>query len=111
MLDTLTANSIFNVLDQHNVRRVPVQLDKPLKIAGLTTEAFAVPGKVALYLEEAAPDLGTREGDTIGLKVSNPDGAAFFYSQGAQRSIETLCERLQGASLVLFDGTLFTMTR
>ena len=52
VLDTLTANSIFNVLDQHNVRRVPVPLDKPLKIAGLTIEAFAVPGKVALYLEE-----------------------------------------------------------
>ena len=51
---------------------------------GLTVEAFAVPGKVALYLEsEAGPAFGTREGDSIGLKVSEPaSGAAFYYIPG-----------------------------
>ena len=60
--------------------RVPLPLDTPVAIKGdgadlgLTVEAFAVPGKVALYLEDASAgaDFGTQEGDTIGLKVTDP---------------------------------------
>ena len=80
VLATLAANTIFNVLDSGLVERVPLPADRPLHIRGaraglgLTLEAFPVPGKVALYLEDASdgPGLGTREGDTIGLKVSQP---------------------------------------
>ncbi len=37
-----------------------------------TVEAFPVPGKVALYLEDAnaGPGFGTQAGDTLALKVS-----------------------------------------
>ena len=116
VLATLAANSIFNVLDPHSVERVPLPISRPLQVAGggvrlgLTLEAFPVPGKVALYLEDpgAGPGLGTREGDTIGLKVSAPaSGAAFFYIPGCAAVDGGLAGRLRGAPLVFFDGTLY----
>ena len=42
---------------------------------GLAIEAYAVPGKVALYLEDAS-DGSAREGDSIGLEVSERERAA-----------------------------------
>jgi pyrroloquinoline quinone biosynthesis protein B len=115
VLATLAANRIFDVLDPQLVGRVPLPVDRPLQLAGedaaaLTLEAFAVPGKVALYLEDAGagPGLGTREGDTIGLRISGPgSGAAFFYVPGCAAVDAALATRLRGAALVLFDGTLY----
>ena len=73
VLEALDANTIFNVLNRQVVTRRPLQLGAAVEVAGgLAIEAYAVPGKVALYLELAGPDLGTREGDSIGLKVSDP---------------------------------------
>jgi len=111
VLAALAANSIFNVLDSERVPRTVLPLNRPVELAeGLAAEAFAVPGKVALYLEaEATPGLGTREGDTIGIKVTEPaTGAAFYYIPGCAEVDGTLAARLRGASLVLFDGTLYT---
>ena len=79
-------------------------------IHGLTVELFAVPGKVALWLEDrdAGADLGTAEGDTVGLKVSEPATAQFFYFVPSCARVDgRLADRLRGALLVLFDGTLF----
>ena len=41
-------------------------------VTGLTVEAFDVPGKVALYLEDesAGENFGTVAEDTVGLKIS-----------------------------------------
>jgi pyrroloquinoline quinone biosynthesis protein B len=65
---------------------------------------------VALYLEDAAStNFGSQEGDTIGLKVTDPvEKKSFFYIPGCAAVDEKLAERLQGASVVFFDGTLFT---
>ena len=40
---------------------------------GLRVEAFEVPGKIALWLEDESKgqDFGTEDGDTIGLKISS----------------------------------------
>lgn len=111
VLAALAANSIFNVLDSRRVPRLVLPLDVPVTVLdGLTVEAFVVPGKVALYLEsEAAPRFGTREGDTIGLRIAAPGtGAAFHYIPGCAVIDVALASRLRGASLVLFDGTLYT---
>ena len=70
-----------------------------------------MPGKIALYLEDAAagPQLGTREGDTVGLKISEPaTGRSFFYIPGCAGVDADLGQRLAGADLVFFDGTVFT---
>jgi pyrroloquinoline quinone biosynthesis protein B len=117
VLSVLADNSIFQILKPDIVPRITLPLGKtePLQGAGvdlcMTVEAFAVPGKVALYLENeaAGPDFGTQEGDTIGIKITDTEtGKAFFYIPGCAAIDEPLAARLQGASIVFFDGTLFT---
>jgi pyrroloquinoline quinone biosynthesis protein B len=110
VLEALAANSIFNVLSPRHVTRVALPLDRRIEVSGgLAIEAYAVPGKVALYLEDASDPLAMREGDSIGLRVSDPvTGAAFHYIPGCAAVDANLARRLQGARLVLFDGTLYT---
>jgi pyrroloquinoline quinone biosynthesis protein B len=109
VLAALDANGIFNVLSRQTVPRIVLQPGSPVQIAGLEVDAYAVPGKVALYLEQAGPDLGTREGDSIGLEVREPaTGVAFHYIPGCAGVDAALAARLRGARLVLFDGTLYT---
>jgi len=117
VLSVIADNSVFQILAQPLVPRIALALDKPTPISGagvdlgLTVEAFAVPGKIALYLEDASAgaDFGTQEGDTIGLKVSDPaTKKSFFYIPGCAEIDEPLAARLKGASVVFFDGTLFT---
>jgi pyrroloquinoline quinone biosynthesis protein B len=114
VLTALANNPIFNVLDPALVGRIPVRLEEsfiPGGLDGLRIEPFAVPGKVALWLEdrEAGPDLGTAEGDTIGLKVSESETGRFFYFIPSCAQVDRrLADRLWGAPLVLFDGTLFS---
>lgn len=110
VLAALAVNSIFNVLSKACVTRVPLALGRSIEVAGgLAIEPYAVPGKIALYLEQAGPGFGTREGDSIGLRVSEPaTGAAFHYIPGCAAVEPALAQRLQGAQLVLFDGTLYT---
>jgi pyrroloquinoline quinone biosynthesis protein B len=110
VLEALAANVIFNVLSSRHVTRIALPLYERIEVGGgLAIEAYAVPGKVALYLEDASPGFGTREGDSIGLKVSDPaTGAAFHYIPGCAAVDAGLAQRLAGARLVLFDGTLYT---
>lgn len=117
VLDTLAVNSIFNVLAAGTVARHDLPMDRTIAIegpygpTGLEIEAFDVPGKVALYLEDAAAggNFGSRSGDTIGLKVTaTASGKHFFYIPGCAELDAPLRQRLQGAPLVFFDGTLYT---
>jgi pyrroloquinoline quinone biosynthesis protein B len=117
VLDALAANSVFDVLDRRLVPRVPLPLGEPADLSapgsslGLTVEAFPVPGKIPLYLEdaEAGSGFGTREGDTIGLKIGDPAaGTSFFYVPGCAAMDLALAQRLTGAALVFFDGTLYS---
>jgi pyrroloquinoline quinone biosynthesis protein B len=78
VLAALEANPIFNVLDPARVKR-RVLPSGPFEVrnaddtpTGLTIEAFPVPGKVALYLEDPAlPDaeLASDSGDTTGIRI------------------------------------------
>jgi pyrroloquinoline quinone biosynthesis protein B len=107
VLGALDANSIFNVLDRRLVPRHALALLEPVELFGLEVEAFSVPGKVALYLED--PSKGTRAGDTVGLKITERTGGReFFFIPGCAAIDDPLAVRLRGAELVLFDGTLFT---
>jgi pyrroloquinoline quinone biosynthesis protein B len=113
----VAANPIFRILNPEFVRRESLSLGEALPLVdpqgadlGLTVEPFAVPGKVALYLEDPSKgdNFGTEEGDTIGLCVRRPEtGAHFFYIPGCAGLDAPLRKRLKGAPLVLFDGTLF----
>jgi len=117
VLQVLAANNIFDVLDPALVLRRPMALGRPFAAegpegpVGLEVEAFPVPGKVALYLEdaEAGADFGTQEGDTVGLKVTETgSGRHFFYVPGCARLDAATRARLAGAPLLFFDGTLYT---
>ena len=117
VLGTLASNTIFNVLNTELVSRTPLVIDGQTQLCGpegdlgLTAEAFSVPGKVALYLEDVAAgeSFGTREGDTIGLQITDTaSGVAFFYIPGCAAVDAALASRIRGAPLVLFDGTLYS---
>ena len=117
VLSVLAENSIFNVLNPDYVDRRAIALGEAFAprgkegaAIGLEIEPFAVPGKVALYKEDAGrgANFGTVEGDTIGLKVSEAGGGArFHYIPGCAALPGWLGERLRGAPLVMFDGTLW----
>jgi pyrroloquinoline quinone biosynthesis protein B len=117
VLSVLAANSVFNVLNPELVARRPLTLGRAGEIAtqegrptGLVVEAFSVPGKVALYLEDAAIEqrLAQRSEDTIGLMVSAPaTGRRFYYIPGCAALDGDLQARLRDAPLLFFDGTLW----
>lgn len=117
VLATLNANSIFNVCAPDKVPRIAFALDKPTQLTGagvdlgLTVEAFAVPGKIALFLEKGGEkeNYGSRDGDTIGLKITETaSGKSFFYIPGCAEIDAPLAGRIKGAALIFLDGTLFT---
>lgn len=115
VLDVLARATIFDILQPDLVRRRELPLDKPAPLVaagkdlGLTVTAFAVPGKIALYLEdENAPNFGTSIGDTLGLEITETrSGRSFFYIPGCAHMEPSLAARLDGAELVFFDGTLW----
>jgi pyrroloquinoline quinone biosynthesis protein B len=106
ILDVLAANPIFDALNPDYVARHRIALDEAIEVAGLAITAFAVPGKVALYLERGEPVIGGESEDTIGLEIRAGDGR-FFFVPGCARLTEGLAARLEGAPLVFFDGTLW----
>jgi pyrroloquinoline quinone biosynthesis protein B len=117
VLDVLASNSVFDVLDAGLVKRVKIAYGRPFALEGpqgplgITVEAFDVPGKIPLYLEDAraGASLGTQEGDTAGLKVSETaTGKHFFFIPGCSKVDDALRLRLTNAPLVFFDGTLYT---
>jgi pyrroloquinoline quinone biosynthesis protein B len=84
----LKQNSIFNVLNPDYVERRNMEMntefqlkDKEGNFSGLSIEAFEVPGKIALWLEDESKgeNFGTEEGDTIGLKISSVEDKKSFF--------------------------------
>lgn len=107
VLATLAANAVFDVLDAGLVRRRPMALDAPFEPApGLRLTPFAVPGKVALYLEGDRPDLGEIGERTVGLMIEDA-AARLAYVPGCAALPDWLVERLGGADLLFFDGTVW----
>ena len=114
ILQVLEANPIFQVLARDVVARQHLAVGTKLMLtlpdgspSGLAVELFAVPGKVPLYLEDAgvAPPIVEGE-ETVGAAIS--DGhRRFFFIPGCAGMTDALSQRLEGADLVLFDGTLW----
>jgi pyrroloquinoline quinone biosynthesis protein B len=124
--DALRQSRIFDVLDPAYVTRRALALDvvetlDPGRCRGEASGAracgeievrlFSVPGKVALYLEDASqgPGLGTVVEDTVAVELRDPRSRArCFYVPGCASLTVELCDRLRGASVVLFDGTVWS---
>lgn len=105
--DVLRANPIFDALDPAFVARREVALDAPFDLLpGLSAELFAVPGKAPLFMEGENPVTDLMGEQTVGVRLSGA-GDDVFYIPGCARVTPALADRLRGAALVLFDGTVF----
>jgi pyrroloquinoline quinone biosynthesis protein B len=116
VLSILQTNSIFNVLSEKNVRRQPIEMDEAFEPAlpdgspsGIEVLPFAVAGKGAWYLEGKAHPAGeTGDGDTLGLRILDKASGKHFYFLAACANVtDELRSRLNGASAIFFDGTVW----
>src|ERR1700722_19806249 len=116
VLSILNSNSIFNLLSEKNVRRQPIEVNEAFEPglpdgspSGIEVLPFAVPGKGAWYLEGKAHPAGeTGDGDTLGLRIQDKATGKHFYFLAACASVDDeLRSRLNGASAVFFDGTVW----
>jgi pyrroloquinoline quinone biosynthesis protein B len=110
VLALLDANPIFEALDRAIVRRRPLALEQRVDIAGpegalgIQVLAFAVPGKVPLYMEKQLA--GGLAGQAIGLELS-AGGKIFHYIPGCASLTPAIRRKIAGSSLLFFDGTLW----
>ena len=114
VLGLLAENPIFGSLNPDYVERRTFALGERVELAGsdgplgLSMTAFAVPGKVPLFLEGRDPQqLGGVAEDTIGLEIGAGE-ARFHFIPGCARMTPELEQRLRGSALVFFDGTLWS---
>jgi pyrroloquinoline quinone biosynthesis protein B len=116
VLSILGDNSIFNVLNEKNVRRQPIEPDHAFEPAlpggapsGIEILPFAVAGKSAWYLEGKIHPAGRDgAGDTLGLRITDKATARYFYFLAACADVtDDLKSRLAGAPLIFFDGTVW----
>jgi pyrroloquinoline quinone biosynthesis protein B len=116
VLAILKSNSIFNVLSEKNVARLPIEVDQAFEPklpdgspCGIEILPFTVAGKGAWYLEgKAHPGGGDGAGDTIGLRIRDKASDRHFFFVAACADVnDELKARLNGAALVFFDGTVW----
>ena len=116
VLSILKTNSIFNVLSEKNVRRQPIEVDEAFEPAlpdgspsGIEVLPFAVAGKGAWYLEGKAHPAGDAgDGDTLGLRIMDKaSGKHFYFLAACAKVTDDLRSRLDGASAIFFDGTVW----
>jgi pyrroloquinoline quinone biosynthesis protein B len=107
-LAAVDANPIFGVLAAGVVSRQPVALrERFAAVQDMQIELFTVPGKLPLYLEGENPALAIESGANVGVEVRS-GGKRLLYVPGAAAITPDLKQRLVGADVILFDGTLFT---
>ena len=87
-LAAVAANPIFGVLAPDLVARKVVSRDQPFALpGGMTAELFAVPGKIALYLEGENPALAAETGANVGVELgaAATAGSSTFRAPPASR--------------------------
>jgi pyrroloquinoline quinone biosynthesis protein B len=103
----LAANPIFGVLAADTVTRTAVGCGEPFSLpGGVSAELFAVPGKVALYLEGDDPALAAETAANVGVELVC-GSRRLAYVPGAAAVTPAMHARLARADVVFFDGTLF----
>lgn len=119
VLETISANRIFEVLDPAIVPRRLLPLTGEIAVCdaegqeiGVMIQCFPVRGKVALFLEDTSSpqaDFSSEAGDTIGVRIrAEGSGKALFYIPACAGIEAGLRDRLVNAACLLFDGTVFT---
>jgi pyrroloquinoline quinone biosynthesis protein B len=107
-LATLAGNPMFGALSPDVVPRRAIAPGAAVELpGGATAELFKVPGKVPLYLEKGAVQTSVESGVNVGVEIKS-GGTTLMFVPGAAAITPALRERLAGADVILFDGTLFT---
>jgi pyrroloquinoline quinone biosynthesis protein B len=101
----VAGNPMFSALQPDLVPRLTIAPGERFEpLPGIEAELFAVPGKVPLYLEG---DLSKDEvGANVGVEL-RAGTARLVYVPGAASAPVPVQDRLDGADVVLFDGTLY----
>ncbi|MEL6475725.1 MAG: pyrroloquinoline quinone biosynthesis protein PqqB [Pseudomonadota bacterium] len=108
ILNVIAENPIFNALDPAFVTREVVALETPFALVpGVTATLFAVPGKVPLFMEGDVVETDLMGEQTVGVELTS-DGKTAFYIPGCARMVPSLEDRIRGAALLFFDGTVWT---
>jgi pyrroloquinoline quinone biosynthesis protein B len=102
----LAASPVFGVLSEVVVRRQMVLDEGFSPLPGLTVTPFAVPGKVALFLEAELGSGHLMGEQTVGLEIAG-GGRRVLYIPGCAAVPDWLLERADGADALFFDGTVF----
>ncbi|XDA99052.1 pyrroloquinoline quinone biosynthesis protein PqqB [Sulfitobacter sp. LCG007] len=103
----IDANPIFDALNRSVVTRTPIALDTPFELVrGIVATLFSVPGKVPLYMEGETVETDLMGEQTVGVAFES-GGRRGFYIPGCAHLGDDLRQRLEGADMVLFDGTLW----
>ncbi|MFZ6761632.1 pyrroloquinoline quinone biosynthesis protein PqqB [Pseudoroseomonas sp. WGS1072] len=106
VLGILAENRIFDALSGECVTRRPLPLEEVWNLpGGARLRLFAIPGKPPLYLEAQAE---AEAEDTVAVEVEARDGRRAYYIPACHAVTAALRERIQGAELLLFDGTVWT---
>ena len=105
----LTANPVFNVLAADCVERRPFVMNERVDAGfGVVVRPFAVPGKVALFMEAGDEvRIGDVTETTIGLEIA-AHGKRLVYIPGCATINEGVRDAVKDADLLLYDGTTFT---
>jgi pyrroloquinoline quinone biosynthesis protein B len=111
----LDANPVFDVVNRSIVPRLGLSLDAPTAVTdagdaplGLEVTAFAVPGKVPLYMEREGADPASDGGVNVAVRVRQPaTGASLVYMPACAAITDAVRARLDGADAAFVDGTLY----
>jgi pyrroloquinoline quinone biosynthesis protein B len=102
----VAANAMFGALA--SMKRRAINPGEKFMLAGnIEASLFMVPGKLPLYLEGDAPEIGAETAANVGIELAC-DGAKLIFVPGAAAVTPTMRERFARADTILFDGTLFT---
>ena len=107
-LAMLSDQAVFSVLNPALVSKQPFELDHIAHLPdGPAIKAFAVPGKVPLFLEDDTLVIGEESENTIGLEITS-GAKKMLYIPGCASLNDRLLARIEGADVLFFDGTTFT---
>jgi pyrroloquinoline quinone biosynthesis protein B len=102
----VAANAMFSAMTA--MTRRAVNPGERFMLAGnIEASMFMVPGKLPLYLEGDAPEIGAETAANVGIELMH-EGARLIFVPGAAAVSPSMHERFAKADVILFDGTLFT---
>lgn len=102
----INTNSIFDVLQPELVQRNILSVTESSSINGIVFTPFLVPGKVPLYLEQGEVITDQIAETTIGMSME-VGHKKIIYIPGCAVINDDILQRVEGADILLFDGTVF----